>query len=298
MYGTSIDWQTIASHIGLVIGQPFEMQNCYSIGGGQINSNYRIEGAGQSYFVKINQPHCFEIFAAEAAGLAELAQPAVIKVPVPLCWGTTYHHAYLVMEYITLRNDSQVSSEKLGHQLAVLHQVVKIPYGWYRNNYLGPVEQVNALTKEWIDFWRTNRLNYQLELAARKGYTGTLQGYGEQLSAHIHLFFSDYRPLSSLLHGDLWAGNYGIDTQNQPVLFDPAVYYGDREVDIAMTELVGGFPNRFYQAYQDTFPLDPGYAVRKKLYNLYYILNNLNTFGGGYLRQAEGMMLGLLSELR
>ncbi len=290
MYGTSIDWQTIASHISLVIGQPFEIQNCYSIGGGHINSNYRIESAGQSYFVKINQPHCFEIFAAEAAGLAELAQPAVIKVPVP--------HAYLVMEYITLRNDSQVSSAQLGHQLAVLHRVVKIPYGWHRNNYLGTVEQMNTLTDEWVDFWRTNRLNYQLELAARKGYaTGILQTQGEQLLADMHLFFSDYTPLSSLLHGDLWAGNYGIDTQNQPVLFDPAVYYGDREVDIAMTELFGGFPNRFYQAYQDTFPLDSGYVVRKKLYNLYYILNNLNTFGGGYLRQAEGMILGLLSEL-
>jgi fructosamine-3-kinase len=148
-----------------------------------------------------------------------------------------------------------------------------------------------------VDFWRTNRLNYQLELAACKGYTGILQTQGEQLLADMHLFFSDYTPLSSLLHGDLWAGNYGIDTRNQPVLFDPAVYYGDREVDIAMTELFGGFPNRFYQAYQDTFPLDSGYVVRKKLYNLYYILNNLNTFGGGYLRQAEGIILGLLSEL-
>ncbi|MBI5783586.1 MAG: fructosamine kinase family protein, partial [Gammaproteobacteria bacterium] len=148
---------------------------------------------------------------------------------------------------------------------------------------------------DWVEFWREHRLGFQLEMAARNGRN--LMRKGERLMSELGEFFRSYRPAPSLLHGDLWGGNVGAAGQ-RPVIFDPAVYYGDREADIAMTELFGGFSARFYQAYQETWPLDPGYQLRKTLYNLYHVLNHFNLFGGGYGSQAERMIDSLLSELR
>ena len=148
--------------------------------------------------------------------------------------------------------------------------------------------------KEWS---RTLRyLGFQLQLAAKNGYGGRLQSAGERLCADMNVLFSDYSPLPSLLHGDLWAGNAAVDTNGNPVIFDPACYYGDREANLAMTELFAGFGADFYAAYRDTLPLDDGYAVRKNFYNLYHILNHLNFFGAGYLAQAERVMTQLLAD--
>jgi fructosamine-3-kinase len=135
-----------------------------------------------------------------------------------------------------------------------------------------------------------------LRLACVNGHTGRLQTQGEQLLEKLHFFFPGPQPVASLLHGDLWSGNYGFD-HTRPVLFDPAVYYGDRETDIAMTELFGGFSQTFYAAYREAYPLDSGYETRKTLYNLYHILNHLNLFGGGYLHQAQQMTGRLLAEV-
>jgi fructosamine-3-kinase len=146
-----------------------------------------------------------------------------------------------------------------------------------------------------MPFWRDQRLGYQLKLAARSGRD--LLKKGERILADLGAFFQNYRPVPSLLHGDLWGGNVSA-VERQPVIFDPAVYYGDREADLAMTELFGGFSEQFYQAYRDTWPLDDGYPVRKTLYNLYHVLNHFNLFGGGYGSQAERMIDSLLSELR
>jgi fructosamine-3-kinase len=294
----SIDWQGIATHISKASSQYFEIQTIYTITSGYNHSAFRIEGAGQNYFVKVNTRDCFDMFAAEAASLAEIWQTAIIRVPIPLCWGTTNGHAYLVMEYIALRSDyAQSASISLGQQLAVMHRVSRVPFGWHRHNYLGLNMQVNTLETDWVTFWQKHRLGSQLSLANRNGYGGELQQRGERLLADLGLFFSNYQPYSSLLHGDLWLGNYAMDMQGQPVIFDPAVYYGDRETDLAMTELFGGFSASFYAAYQERWPLDPGYSIRKNLYKLYHILNHLNSFGGTYLGQAERMIASLLSEL-
>ena len=140
-------------------------------------------------------------------------------------------------------------------------------------------------------------MGFQLKLAADKGYGGLLQANGERLCSDMAALFDNYLPQPSLLHGDLWAGNAAVDKQGCPVIFDPACYYGDREADLAMTELFGGFSRDFYAAYQAVWPLNQGYGVRKTFYNLYHILNHLNLFGGGYLRQAESMMAMLLAEI-
>ncbi len=140
-------------------------------------------------------------------------------------------------------------------------------------------------------------MGFQLDLAARNGYTRTIQRHGEKLRSRVAGLFTGYRPHPSLLHGDLWGGNIGCVAIGEPVIFDPAVYYGDREADLAMTELFGGFPAEFYAAYREAWPLDAGYPQRRILYNLYHVLNHLNLFGGGYLAQAERMMAQLVGEL-
>ncbi|OOY41228.1 hypothetical protein BOV91_12580, partial [Solemya velum gill symbiont] len=166
-----------------------------------------------------------------------------------------------------------------------MHRKTADAFGWNLDNTIGSTPQLNDWNKSWINFWREQRLGYQLQLA---GHQGSLQRQGEKLLESFHLLI-DHAPQPSLLHGDLWGGNIGYDDSGNPVIFDPALYFGDREADIAMTELFGGFGREFYAAYNAAWPLDAGYPIRKKLYNLYHILNHLNLFGSGYLGQAEGM---------
>ena len=164
-------------------------------------------------------------------------------------------------------------------------------------NTIGSTPQHNNRHDDWVEFWRQERLGRQLQFAAGNGYGGVLQSQGEKLLERFQGFFQDYQPQASLLHGDLWGGNAAADGRGNPVMFDPACYFGDRETDIAMTELFGGFGAEFYAAYQAEYPLDAGYKVRKTLYNLYHILNHLNLFGRAYLAQANNMIEGLLAEL-
>jgi len=302
MFHNTVDWQMIAAHISDMTGQPFQVQTPYPITGGCINQAYRIEGSGQNYFVKINLLQSKALFAAEIASLQELEQANTVRVPKPLCWGVSGQYAYIVMEYLILRREiAPTHLFMLGQQLAQLHQITRPQFGWHQDNYLGSTRQINTLTDDWVYFWQQHRLRFQLTLAIERGYGNQLQEQGEQLLEEIKHFFVDYQPQASLLHGDLWSGNYGITLEsqgNQPVLFDPALYYGDRETDIALTELLGGFSNNFYDAYQEHWSLDVGYSTRKTLYNLYHVLNHLNLFGGAYLKQAQQMIAFLLSEIR
>lgn len=237
------------------------------------------------------------MFIAEFEGLQALNAAGAVKIPLPLCYGISEEEcAYLVTEYLPL--EGKIDYATLGEQLAALHGHYTDTYGWYRDNTIGTTPQANLPMEDWVEFWRQHRLGYQLRLAADNGYGGQLQAMGEQLLAVCHRLFDGYLPAASLLHGDLWSGNTGALADGIPVIFDPAVYYGDRETDLAMTELFGGFSPAFYSAYNAHAPLDPGYTVRKHFYNLYHILNHLNLFGGGYRHQAEQTMRLLLSELR
>ena len=186
---------------------------------------------------------------------------------------------------------------KLGRHLARMHRVTGTQYGWHRDNTIGATPQINTETGDWIAFWRERRLGFQLKLAQSRGHGGRLIAGGERLLDALPSFFRGRSPLPSLLHGDLWSGNAGRTADGEPVIYDPAAYYGDREADLAMTELFGGFPRSFQDAYRSEFPLDPGYETRKQLYNLYHVLNHLNLFGGGYGVQAERMIGQLLAQL-
>ncbi len=291
------DWQGIAGQIAKATERPFEPKPPREIGGGCINRTVRLEDGDRRYFVKIHDAAQLPMFQAEAAGLAELEAAQAIRVPRSICHGTTGNHAYLVLEHLDLGGANGVGIAHAGRQLAVLHRVTNQRFGWIRDNTIGSTPQPNQQATDWVEFWRDRRLGFQLDLAARNGYGGRLQQRGERLLDAFPALFANYRPRPSLLHGDLWGGNLGFDEEGQPVIYDPAVYYGDREADLAMTELFGGFGSDFYAAYREAWPLDSAYPARRTLYNLYHILNHANMFGGGYAGQAGRMIDELLSQL-
>ena len=285
----------IAAAIGAATGARFEGARHAEAGGGCINQAVTLSGRdGRRFFVKLNRAEALDMFAAEAAGLDELRASGAIRAPAPVAHGTAGGRAFLALEWLEL--DGRGSSAELGRRLAALHRVGALTYGWHRDNTIGSTPQNNTQSEDWLDFLRRRRLGFQFALAARNGAPRRLPERGERLLDELEAFFPGYRPLPSLLHGDLWGGNYGY-SQGAPVLFDPAVYYGDREADLAMTELFGGFGGDFYAAYREAWPLDPGYATRRRLYNLYHVLNHFNLFGGGYGEQAGRMIDGLLAEI-
>ncbi len=287
-------WQDIGKHIHSATGTAvYGVRD--PVGGGCINQAVRMRGEGRDFFVKFNDAVHRDMFAAEAEGLREIAATHTVRVPEPVCWGVAGGTAYLVLEYLTCGRGG--SGAVLGDRLAAMHRVTHAEFGWHRDNTIGSTPQINTPAADWIGFWRERRLGYQLELAARNGWGGELQRSGARLLAGFAGLFDGYRPQPSLLHGDLWGGNHAYLADGQPVIFDPAVYFGDREADLAMTELFGGFGAGFQAAYRAAWPLDAGYAVRRTLYNLYHVLNHLNLFGGGYHDQALGMMRRLLAEL-
>lgn len=286
----------LSRHIAAATGRPFRVSEARQVAGGCINTAAVIcDARGQRYFVKLNHAARAQMFAAEAEGLDELERARAIRVPRTICVGTDGDRAFLVLEYLQLGGDADEA--RLGQQLAALHRTQRPQFGWHRDNTIGATPQVNAWCRDWIEFWRERRLRPQLALASGRG-AAHLAPLGAALLEQLPQFFTGYQPQASLLHGDLWAGNAATLLDGDPALFDPAVYFGDREADLAMTELFGGFGTRFHDAYRDAWPLDPGYRVRKTLYNLYHILNHFNLFGGGYASQAERMLNQLLAELR
>ena len=290
------DWQAVIEQIEQASGQNFNLLKVNAMHGGDINQVYYLQGTEKNYFVKENRADLLEMFAAEALGLQDLAKTETLRIPGPVVYGVSGQNAYLVMEYVELKPAKQATQRQLGRQLAEMHQIRQDYFGWHQDNYIGSNPQSNSRNSNWVSFWQEQRLTAQLKLAFDNGFTGKIQSQGVKLSQLIPEFFSNYQPQASLLHGDLWSGNAAADTAGQAIIYDPACYYGDREADIAMTELFGGFGADFYAAYNQAWPLDSGYKTRKTLYNLYHILNHLNLFGSGYLHQAEAMTQQLISE--
>ena len=253
------------------------IESAARVTGGCIHDCYRVSIAGATRFLKTNSENYEDSFAAEADGLAALRATGM-PAPEPHSRGVIGGRAYLVLEHLDLGGRRDFAG--LGRLLAGVHRRPAPRFGWHRDNYIGATPQANGWCDGWKEFWVERRLRPQIELARGNGFNlalpriSVLEGHG---------------PQPSLLHGDLWGGNAGF-TQNGPVVFDPAVYYGDREADLAMTELFGGFPSEFYRAYDEAWPLDPGYERRKPMYNLYHLLNHLNLFGSGYLGQVESTL--------
>lgn len=292
-------WHHISARISANTERPFAVASVEAVSGGCINRAAVLSDGAASYFVKLNAPETLPMFQAEEDGLRELAGANALRVPTPVCSGRDDDYAWLVLEDLgPLHSGAAADWDMLGCGLAQMHRCRQQHFGWHRNNTIGSTPQVNARTLDWTAFVRDQRIGYQLELAFRNGYRAHLEARGNALLENLEHFFAGYTPQASLLHGDLWSGNVGFAAHGAPVVFDPAVYYGDRETDIAMTELFGGFTSSFYGGYQTIWPLDSGYESRKHLYNLYHLLNHLNLFGEGYLSQCRSTLDRLLSQVR
>ncbi|VAW69228.1 Ribulosamine/erythrulosamine 3-kinase potentially involved in protein deglycation [hydrothermal vent metagenome] len=292
-------WQQLSEQISLHTQLEFQVNSHAALSGGCINQAYRVSNGVSQYFVKLNERHHLDMFEAEALSLHELSTSNTIRTPHPVCTGQTEDQAYLVLDFLTLtgHTGSAISARILGQQLAAMHRTEASLFGWHRNNNIGSTPQNNQQQSQWIDFWREQRLLPQLHLAKQNGYGRPLSFISDRLLSDFDVLFESYQPVPSMLHGDLWGGNAAALADGTPVIFDPAFYYGDRETDIAMTHLFGGFSHDFYAAYNEAWPLDSGFAVRKTFYNLYHILNHLNLFGSGYLKQAISMAEQVLAEI-
>lgn len=275
------------------------LEKVASVSGGCIHSSFLVVAGGTQLFVKLNAARFADAFAAEADGLAALRGEG-LRAPEPLAHGVAGGNAFIALEQLQLGGPKDYAA--LGTALAAMHRgsaqravAAGARFGWTRDNYIGATPQANGVNQDWAAFWRERRLAPQLALAEKNGWGGALRADLDQMMGRLPALFRDHEPAPSLLHGDLWSGNAGFLADGTPVVFDPAVYRGDREADVAMTELFGGFARVFYDAYREAWPLDDGYAMRKDLYNLYHVLNHLNLFGSGYLAQSVLLVRRLLA---
>jgi len=292
----------VEAAVAAALGPGHAIERAAPASGGCIHDSFVVQSGSVRLFVKTNGAVFGSAFAAEADGLAALIA-AGMRAPRPLGHGVAASHAYLVMEYLDLTGRGDWAA--MGRALAAMHRGTGGQtgqrgqrFGWRRDNFIGSTPQPNPEHDDWTGFWRDARLLPQLALAARNGLGSRLIDAGERLAAMLPRLLAGHAPQASLLHGDLWSGNAAFLADGSPVLFDPAVYFGDREADLAMTELFGGFPRSFYDAYNKAWPLDSGYELRRDLYNLYHVLNHANLFGGGYAARAEAMIGRLLAEAR
>ncbi len=286
-------------------GRPVTITGARPVGGGCIHRAEiaAFEGTSRStgdgahgpagaLFVKSNDdPRAAAMFETEAAGLRALAAPGAIRVPLDPRVGRAGDRSFLVMEAIPTGRPGKRFFEDFGRRFARLHGLTRAARcGFAHDNFLGATPQPNGWMDTWVEFFRVRRLGFQIDLARERGLSDPeldrlMDRLLDRLDQWIDLTGLEGEP-ACLLHGDLWSGNFLVDEEGEPVLVDPAVYYGHREADLAMTELFGGFSPRFYAAYEEEWPLPPGSADRRALYQLYHLLNHLNLFGRGYRGQA------------
>jgi len=289
-----MDFDALASAIGAGIAAKLRPRPEARVHGGSINECYRWESSAGPIFLKVAPAQRRVMLEAERAGLEELRRADALRVPGVLGSGATQAQVWLALEWIPFGPRTPAAERALGERLALQHRRQAVAFGWERHNTIGSTPQCNDWSADWVAFYRDQRLRYQFELAAANGGGSELQRRGERLLDRLEDFFATYRPVPSLLHGDLWGGNWAADGNGMPVVFDPALYYGDREADLAMTRLFGGFGAQFYAAYDATWALDAGAPTRTGLYNLYHVLNHFNLFGGGYLAQAYAILHELI----
>jgi protein-ribulosamine 3-kinase len=282
---------TLPADISRLVEQKFgQILSTRPIGGGCINHGMMLEVPQQKLFFKWNDAHkCPGMFEAERKGLELLSQQHCIRIPkvIEVIEGQT--HSGLLLEFIPNSRRKMGSEEALGRQLACLHRCESEKYGLDHSNFMGSLPQDNSYKSSLYDFFIGNRLEPQLQLGLKKGAIS--KTIYEQFQAFYHQLpelLMEEKP--ALIHGDLWNGNYVIAEDGEPVLIDPAVAYGNREMDIAMTTLFGGFGDSFYAAYNESYPLQTGYAQRFDIYNLYPLLVHVNLFGGGYLHQVKEIL--------
>ena len=266
------------------------IKSSYTIGGGSINQTQVLELTnGERVFMKQNSNPPTDFFLAEVKGLRLLAKAKNgPRIPKPIALQSGPRPTFLIMEYLENSNESKSFSDGLARKLAELHRISQDHFGLDHDNFIGSTPQKNNLEKDGIIFFRDHRIQFQRQLAQKAGLLPvSIDKKIDSLCENLNRFLDASGERPALMHGDLWSGNYFPDSKGNPCIFDPAVYYGLREADIAMTELFGKLPERFYDAYHEAFPMNHGYHERKDLYNLYHLLNHLNLFGSSYLSSVQ-----------
>jgi len=300
-----MNWSAFSSTLSESLNKAVHIQTAHSVSGGDIHQAYQLHTNIGNLFLKVNNAQSLPLFTTEARNLQAIIRSNSLICPNVFGFGVFENQqAWLLMEYLELKNTGD--DFQRGRDLAYMHQQIHRdpktdaspiqPFGWFEDNFIGHTLQKNRWHSDWVSFYGEQRLRPQLELAQLRGASAELFDLGSQLIEQLPFWFQTYQPEASLLHGDLWGGNSAFNANGEAVIFDPACYYGDRETDLAMTELFGGFSSAFYDGYNALFPLDSGYASRKPLYNLYHILNHFNLFGGHYQQQAGQIFQALLKQ--
>ena len=261
-----------------------------SVSGGDINQAYLVETTSDKFFVKANgAPFALSMFKAEVEGLAAIAATNTIRVPDVLDCGESEEGAFLLMEYVEVGAARQSSWKELGESLASLHMNHADLFGFPTDNFIGSLPQSNSTHDNWLNFYKKERIDPQLDLAYRRNrLSNSTFAQVEEIFGSAAQIFPEEKP--SLIHGDLWNGNFLFDQKGIPCLIDPAVAYAHREMDLAMSRLFGGFHSDFYEAYHKTYPLKPGFEDRMELYQLYYLLVHVNLFGGSYIQSVQQIL--------
>ena len=299
-------WSAIAESISLETGRQFIITNRHEVAGGDINLAYILEGEFQNtpefkdtksltkkYFVKINHKDQLSLFDTELDNLQHINNLSSIKTTSPITIAKTLDKSFLVLRYENLSLARYENWHGLGNQLARMHlNTSHGQFGWHQDNYIGSSIQVNRWQSNWRTFFAEQRIGWQLQVLAEKSIK---IGDIDHIVKICHDLLLHHQVTPCLVHGDLWQGNVGF-VDNHPIIYDPACYFGDREVDIAMTELFGSFPTEFYQGYESTYPLNKGYEQRKMVYNFYHVLNHLNMFEHEYLEQAKSALSRIIAE--
>ena len=263
-----------------------------SLSGGCISNAYKVTFEDDiSFLMKINEHSPTDMFIKEAHGLKELQKAKAIKIPEV----NLYDEGFILMEFISSATKKKNFFEEFGRKFALLHKFTADEFGFYEDNYIGSTPQMNIndgnTKKDWTSFYFNKRLLYQFKLAEKNGYAdSSLKDAFIKTEDKIESILGGSDQMPSLLHGDLWGGNYMTDGNGGACLIDPAVYYGNREADLAMTKLFGGFSASFYDAYNEAFPLREGWKYRENIYMLYHVMNHLNLFGSGYYAHALSLM--------
>ncbi|WP_158969576.1 fructosamine kinase family protein [Paraglaciecola sp. L3A3] len=283
-------WHFISEQISQSTQHEFICDDVREMPEGNSHQTFRISDGKNRFFVKVNDKVKLSNFQAEAEGLEHLSKTHLFKVPKVITSGIVSNHSFLALEYIHLCAGSNDEHYKFGQCLANMHQQnSQQMYGWQEDNFIGLTPQVNKWHKHWSHFFAEQRIGFMLQLLAEKGHK---LADIDKVVHSVEKLLAGHNPLPSMLHGDLWSNNTGFYKQ-QAVIFDPAFYFGDRETDLAMTELFGRFPDSFYQGYDNIWPLDNDYIYRKPIYQLYHTLNHALLFEGYYLDSAKVILKNL-----
>lgn len=266
--------------------KPVEISEIRSIGGGCINEAFSLKTNTGKYFIKYNSATEFPgMFKKEAAGLKILADTKTLEIPEIIATGEAGKNSYLLLQYIENSTSRPNFWIDFGTKLADLHRKTNNLFGLDHDNYIGSLVQKNKLHSDFISFFISERIEPQLKNARNKGaFSLSEMHYFESLFNTLHNIIPVEKP--ALIHGDLWSGNFMVNTNGLACLIDPAVYYGHREADIAMTQLFGGFYPEFYHAYNHAWPMEKDWQKRIDIFNLYPLLVHVNLFGGSYARQV------------